>query len=247
MGSKASEGKSASPGQPGLREREETWEQPVTQGFKGARGYPGPPGETGIAGPTGPQGQKGDLGPPGPYSGGAVYTRWGRTTCPSTSGTEKVYSGLAGGSHYTHGGGANYLCLPHNPQYLGYQTGSYDASYLYGAEYQTYREGPFRSMKDHNVPCAMCYTPRRGTVLKLPARYSCPSGWTREYYGYLMSAYRAHHPTSFECMDINAESVPGSARNDNGARFYFNEASCTGLPCPPYDTQKEVLCTVCTR
>ncbi len=198
----------------------------------------------------GPTGEKGERGPPGPYSGGAVYIRWGRTTCPSTSGTEKVYSGLAGGTYYNHnGGGANYLCLPHNPQYLGYHRGGYGASYLYGAEYETYREGPlnFRSMDEHNVPCAMCYTPRRGTVIMLPARYSCPSGWTQEYYGYLMSDHRNHQRTSFECMDINAESVPGSARDDNGALFYFSQAACTGLPCPPYDTQKEITCAVCTR
>ena len=52
-------------------------------------------------------------GPPGPTTGGVVYTRWGKTTCPSTSGTQLLYAGRAAGSHYTEkGGGANYLCLP---------------------------------------------------------------------------------------------------------------------------------------
>ena len=192
------------------------------------------------------------LGPPGtpaPSGGGVVYTRWGRTTCPSTSGTELVYEGRAGGSHYTHsGGGANYLCMPDNPQYLSYEPGNYGASYLYGAEYETYRsDGPFYSMYNHNVPCAVCYVSTRVTVLTIPARYECPSGWTREYYGYLMSEHRNHRRTMYECMDYNPESIPGSIANNNGALFYFNEATCTGLPCPPYDTEKEVTCAVCTK
>ena len=33
------------------------------------------------------------------HAGGLVYTRWGRTTCPLTSGTQLVYHGRAAGSH----------------------------------------------------------------------------------------------------------------------------------------------------
>ena len=36
-------------------------------------------GEQGLPGPQGVQGARGPQGPPGPVSGGAVYTRWGRT------------------------------------------------------------------------------------------------------------------------------------------------------------------------
>ncbi len=227
--------------------------EPGPQGIAGPTGPQGetggPPGERGVPGPSGPQGFKGDTGPPGPPSGGVVYTRWGRTICPSTPGTELVYKGIAGGSHFTHrGGGSNYLCLPHDPQYLlSYQAGSYVSSYLYGVEYETYRPGPLHSMLQHNVPCAVCHVTVRAAVLMLPARYSCPSGWTQEYYGYLISEEHIHHRTTFECLDIEPESIPGSAANTDGARIYFNEATCNGLPCPPYDTQKEVTCAVCSK
>ena len=48
-------------------------------------------GEDGEAGPSGVQGIAGPAGPPGPPSGGAVYVRWGRKTCPSES--TLVYEG----------------------------------------------------------------------------------------------------------------------------------------------------------
>ena len=105
--------------------------------------------------------------------------RWGRTTCSNTSGTQLVYAGQAAGSyHAANGGGANYLCLPEQPQYSTFTTGAQSArAYLYGAEYETGNDspgnngvGPFRSFHDHNVPCAVCHTSKRGSVLMIPAR-----------------------------------------------------------------------------
>ena len=42
----------------------------------------------------------------------------------------------------------------------------------------------------------------------------------------------------YECVDKDAESVPGSATNTNGALFYPVEASWNGMACPPCDAQK---------
>ena len=196
------------------------------------------------------------LGPPGPSAGGVVYTRWGNTTCPNTTGTQLLYAGRAAGSHYSEqGGGANYLCLPEEPQYSTYTAGTQTGrAYLYGAEYQTGQgtgyNGPLISVHDHDVPCAVCYTSARGTVVMIPAQLTCPQSWTREYYGYLMAEryVRNHHRTMFECMDQNPQSIPGSEADTNGALFYHTEVKCSrGIPCPPYDTQKEVTCVVCTK
>ena len=128
----------------------------------------------------------------GPSTCGVVYTRWGRTTCPNTYGTQLLYAGRAAGSHYTdRGGGANYLCLPEQPQYSNYTPGVQTGrAYLYGTEYQA--GGPWAgdtgplSLGDHNVPCAVCYSSTRAAVVMIPAQYTCPSSWTREYFGYLM-------------------------------------------------------------
>ena len=221
---------------------------PGTQGPAGPQGEPGPaggpPGAQGQQGATGPPGPRGPTGSAGPRSGGVTYIRWGKSSCPNVTGTEMVYTGRAGGSYYSHGGGANYLCMPLDPQYtLVHSSGVRDHSYVYGTEYQY----PLDGSHDHNVPCAVCYVSTRETVLMIPAKSSCPTSWTREYCGYLMSSHKAHGRTMFECVDKAQESVPGSEANTNGALFYHVEANCNGMPCPPYDDEKELNCVVCTK
>ena len=240
------QGRDGRDGEPGRDGRDG---MPGAQGPQGLKGEPGPaggpPGPQGQPGARGATGAQGAVGPAGPRSGGVTYTRWGKSSCPNISGTELVYTGRAGGSHYTHkGGAANYLCMPLDPQYtLSYQAGVRDHNYVYGTEYQH----PLRGSSDHNVPCAVCYVSTRETVLMIPAKTSCPTSWTREYYGYLMSQYRDFHRTLYECVDKDQESLPGSHANTNGALFYHVEASCNGMPCPPYDPQKELNCVVCTK
>ena len=86
----------------------------------------------------------------------------------------------------------------------------------------------------------------------IPAKIQCPSTWTLEYSGYLMSAYKGDshavdYRNMFECVDKNPDSIPGSASDVNGALFHHTEATCTGMPCPPYNPQKELTCAVCTK
>ena len=72
----------------------------VLRGRGGRDGQHGVPGPRGIQGQRGDQGQKGDqgvAGPPGSRNGGVVYTRWGKSSCPSVSGTTLLYAGRAGG------------------------------------------------------------------------------------------------------------------------------------------------------
>ena len=84
----------------------------------------------------------------------------------------------------------------------------------------------------------------------IPAKTQCPSTWTLEYSGYLMSESRLHsgrQRTTYECIDKDPDSVPGSVSNTDGSVFYHVEASCNGMLCPPYDPQKELTCAVCTK
>ena len=214
------------------------------------RGRDGLPGRDGVQGPPGPpgkDGRRGPQGPPGPAStGGAIYTRWGKSSCPIVEGTELVYSGITGGTQYNQrGGGANHLCMPKDPMYtLNHRGGVNGYAHVYGTEY----EQPIQGTDDHDIPCAVCYTFTRPTVLMIPAKAICPPNWTREYYGYLMTARKKHNRSMFECIDKDQESLPGSHHNTNGARLYHVEADChTGLPCPPYNKEKELNCVVCTK
>ena len=225
---------------------------PGLHGGDGVDGEPGAKGERGGKGDSGTPGPQGPQGPPGSVGqSGVVYTRWGRTTCPSEQGTELVYSGRAGGSHFRRsGGGSNYLCMPDDPQYSSFAPGVQGHSFVYGAEYKINDAGiPLSTnLNDHNVPCAVCSVQVRGRLIMIPARKDCPASWTKEFEGALMSANVGDARTMYECVDKDAESVPGSAANTTGALFFYPvEATCNGIACPPYDPQKELLCVVCTK
>ncbi len=228
-------------------------------GRDGVQGPPGPPGRSesqglpGQRGEVGSPGPAGSPGPPGLQSGGVIYTRWGNSTCPQLEGTEILYSGITGGTHYNQeGGGANYLCMPNDPEYsssLRYQGGVRDHAYIDGAEY----DFPLQGAHNYNIPCAVCYVSTRQTMIMIPAKASCPSSWTREYYGYIMTEYRGRHNddirgrTMFECVDGDQEALSGSQSNTDGAILHHVEAACNGFPCPPYDPEKELNCVVCTK
>ena len=156
-------------------------------------------GDPGLHGPQGVQG------PPGPPTGGVTYTRWGRTTCPTTQGTQLLYAGRAGGTHHHHkGGAANYLCMPDNPDHLQYQSGVGAPSQVAGTEYY-YSSMPSLSFFNYDkVPCAVCYVATRSVSVMVPAKTQCPIQCTLEYIGYLMTQYYNQGGRSmYECVDLN--------------------------------------------
>ena len=184
---------------------------------------------------------------PDGIGGGVTYTRWGKTTC--RHGAQRIYQGYVGGGHYNQkGNGANYLCLPKYPQYLSTVRPTWQ-SYLYGAEYETNNRIFGKTTHNYNVPCAVCYVPRKSSKLVIPAKTSCPRSWRREYYGYLMTSHYSHNSNmQYECIDNYPDIIAGSARNTNGALFYFVEAVCGyGLPCGPYIARRAITCVVCTK
>ena len=169
QGLPGADGRNGPPGRDGINGADEA---------NGRDGPPGLDGRDGVDGDPGTQGPRGLQGPPGPAAqSGVIYTRWGRTTCRSGQGTELVYSGRAGGSHYQHAGAANYLCMPNNPQYSSYAPGVQGKNYVYSTEYQLHDAGLpiFCSMHDHNVPCAVCSVQVRGRLLMIPARKDYPA------------------------------------------------------------------------
>ena len=175
-----------------------------------------------------------------------TYTRWGSSSCLSSTGAQLVYAGRAGGTlHSSSGGGTERLCLPNDPDYLPGTTGLNVGSYIYGAEYEF--NGP-SNVREHNPPCAVCHVPTRASAIMVPAKSLCPPSWTREYYGYLTAADDGHAGRStFTCIDISLEVVPGTSANTNGALLYNTGSTCTGLACPPYVNNRALSCAVCTK
>eukprot|EP00058_Branchiostoma_floridae_P013328 XP_002598816.1 hypothetical protein BRAFLDRAFT_74507 [Branchiostoma floridae] len=205
---------------------------PGRDGRDGDPGRDGAVGRDGQPGPQGPVGPRGDIGP--------------ERTQQSIH-----FVGIAGGSFYAHsGGGANYVCLPKEPEWGVFTDGNQGTAYMAGAEYELIDgNNPFQgtSLHDHDVPCAVCHVASRGSKLMIPARLSCPSGWTREYKGYLMTEHRTRFRTEFVCMDGEPETRPGGELDQNGALLYPVEASCGALPCPSYVQGRELTCVVCTK
>ena len=207
-------------------------------GLTGSKGQKGVPGYTGL---TGSKGQKGDT------NSGTTYIRWGRTTCPS--GAVMLYNGRAAGSpNHNSGGTSDYLCLPSRPRY---QTTYKDIiARLDGVEYEGWPSSYPRAGHD-NMPCVVCHVPTRSAMFVQQASYLCPSGWNREYYGYMMSNKWDHRRTSTICVDASSQAVPGTGTSTNRLGLYLLSVLCphsySELACGPYVDGRILSCAVCTK
>ena len=194
-------------------------------------------GRDGEKGDVGPRGEKGDPGPKASSVGG-LYTRWGKSSCPTVTGTELVYSGRAAISSH----GTDFICLPTDPEYTS--STSVGSLYVYEVEYHTHPAG----LMNHNAPCAVCYTSPRATVLMIPAKLTCPQNWTTEYTGYLMTEDNIY--TTHACVDQHPEFIYGTGSNSAPYEFFALKVRCNrvGIPCPPYSSANKALtCVVCSR
>lgn len=167
-----------------------------------------------------------------------------------------MFKGIAGGGFYDRpGNGANTLCLPHNPDPApsGFPTHfQYDdrssSSFIYGTEYQyTYRN----IAVDDDAPCAVCNVAHTSSVIMIPAKMTCPTGWSKEYAGVLTASAQSsgHHIGEYLCVDENAEYLGEGTRQQNydGNLFYPVQAACGSLPCPPYKSLQLISCVVCSK
>ena len=210
----------------------------------------------------GEKGDKGSKGSPGlAVIPSVVYVRWGHTDCPSTDGTERLCQGRAATARRPDSGsGANYLCLPDDPEFsLAANPGTVVEAHIAGVKYMTTNE-PLQDVDSTGVPCAVCHT-TRDHQLMIPGTAVCPMGpWRLEYNGYLMSSRDTPSATLFEgqpdanfrneymCVSANALGVmPGSSTGDD-AEVYHVHLDCVAgasLGCDPAATQ-QLTCAVCT-
>ena len=146
-----------------------------------------------------------------------------------------------GGNHYSHGGGADYVCLPDIPQWGNVKDGFQNQNRMHGTEYDTRDSETIfskankggKSLHDNDAVCVVCLVPSRSIQIMIPAKRTCPAGWTMEYRGYLTAEQYTQGRTVFICLDEAPESLPGSFSNNDGALLYAVEGYCGSLPCPP--------------
>ena len=55
----------------------------------------------------------------------------------------------------------------------------------------------------------------------------CPTGWSREYYGYVMANYYSHNKGEYVCVDVNMEKGDGSY-NQNQDRLVLRAFNSCG-------------------
>ncbi|XP_052081229.1 short-chain collagen C4-like [Mytilus californianus] len=181
---------------------------------------------------------------------GAVYTRWGRKDCP-LNGTQLIYSGTVGGGYYNKAGGpSDYICLPHDPNFIksdGPITTDGYVSSLYGAEYE---DGSYfgTNFIDNDVPCAVCRATQQSSVLVIPSKTTCYGSWKVEYYGRLATGADTHSAASqYICIDIAADTLEAGAADLNGKLLYAVKAVCGSLRCPPFYNNAPISCVVCSN
>ena len=217
--------------------------------LRGRDGLPGRDGPPGPAGPPGNDGKQGKERPPGPFNCVVTYTRWGSRTCPS--GTDLVYSGVTGGHPYNiTGGGANFLCMPLDPEYnLKHKPEVQGHAYISAVGYRSHICGIDESL----VACAICQVRGKCTSIMIPAKTTCPDTWRREYYGYLMSGYSAttgRNRYMYECIDKDMDTLLHYQNRQWGELLHHVEAKCgRGLECSSskYNSVKEINCVVCSK
>ncbi|XP_022301576.2 uncharacterized protein LOC111109661 [Crassostrea virginica] len=179
---------------------------------------------------------------------GSTFTVWGKKTCPSVSGTENIYSGIASGSNYADkGNGVNTLCMPHDPEKLIYGLtviNSDDVGHIYGSEYQF---STHRMHIQEDVPCAVCRVETASSTIMIPGKLSCPPSWRKQYTGFLTSNWHAYQGTEYLCLDLDPDFVEGSRSDQNGRLFYPVRTVCGSLPCPPYENGDLVSCVICSK
>lgn len=121
---------------------------------------------------------------------------------------------------------------------------------LWAVQYTNMADIPSNAAQNNrNVPCAVCLSPKR--TMMYPARTDCPSMWAVEYSGYLMAMEDGQRKQDFVCVDgaleVLDESLDPLTTPAARGMMQYQEFECSPLQCPPYVSNRQATCAVCSR
>lgn len=173
----------------------------------------------------------------------------GRKDCAGGNGdATAVYTGqLAGPASGNSGGGADLLCMVNDPIYDGGSTAYGGAGGLYATKFVTSTtaiSSAYTSVNGFNVPCTVCQAPAaRPYAMVNPGRQDCPTGFVRDFKGYLMAAAYNTNPNSYVCVN-DAPQTLGVSQSTTSSEIYFLEPQ---FPVPGgYTAYYEISCAQCS-
>ncbi|XP_065843134.1 uncharacterized protein [Oscarella lobularis] len=166
----------------------------------------------------------------------AVFTRFGRTSCPS--GIPTLYTGFVAGRNY------KLFCFPKRDfQKSDFSHVSKGAlatlsATLYYAQSHVISLKALTKVLRKKVPCTVCAA--AVSTFTLFGTHLCPNSFRAAYKGYAFSAVRHTF-----CIDKNPEAYSDDEfYSITHSHLYPVKANCFTLPCPPH-IESFILCVQC--
>ncbi|CAC5420844.1 unnamed protein product [Mytilus coruscus] len=149
------------------------------------------------------------------------------------------------GLYSASGSAAEPVCLPKDPDFV--KTSGRGYGHMYGAEF----DGNYFASNSANqdVPFAVCRVKQASSVIMIPGKNWCVTGWNMEYNGYLASNDHSNAAAgSFVCIAIQPEYINGGSSWNGGSKLFYDVvAKCGSLRCPPYKQDYPLTCVVCSK
>ena len=118
-----------------------------------------------------------------------------------------MFLGYAAGSHYKEqGGSSSYIYLPPDPTFRDNGPRKDNRAFIWGAEYSTPPDTDGLTLRNWDVPCAVCQSAQNG-VFMLPGRDKCYDGWISTQDGWLLNPLGLLATVQSLCVWTSMESV----------------------------------------
>ncbi|GIX74482.1 uncharacterized protein CDAR_419811 [Caerostris darwini] len=96
----------------------------------------------------------------------------------------------------------------------------------------------------------MCFVQERTSATVFPARTKCPSEWTLEYSGFLMTKDLRSRKGDYVCVDSQSEASAHQTlildRTDTRDHISDVKIGCGTLPCATFQKDALLPCVVCS-